>query len=551
MKAKLTILLFVCSLLSLAQTPKDAELKTISGFIYHKNKPLKNVTILVDKTIRYTVSDENGFYSIEVKPNEYLTYNYVGLNEVKVLIEDITQTLNIDLKLKSSITSIEHEKVVNLGESTFGENLSNFKAVKIDPKKLNPNATTLTQALAEKIPDILVRYNDYGQEIIYLRGKELDGPAIWEIDEVIFDFPYPIYISEVKDLLIVTSSEFYPQLEITNPLIKVSTSIDYKKIKNLNYNNYYFTKDHFYSGDAKKYKFVESKYPFLDKFNKVSKDDELLSIYKNSYNTDKNLTNYHLAVFNYFKEEKVDKSLLLNVLSDFEKFTDNPEYLKAIAYNYQLINEGLKAIEVYKRILKIRPKKRQSFRDLANAFYEQKQYKNFLKTYAYYLQKGLKIDATDIGAIMSSEIMSVYNMDLESINSTQKIKISNPKKNEESDVRVVIEWNVSEAEFVLELVNPELERYTLKNTSSHNPALIVDQKEKGYQSKELIIRDLNPRNYLLNLTYLGNKQYKPTYFKITTYYNWGRENQSKKIEIFELSEKNKKVRLGKINRRNL
>lgn len=551
MKAKLTTLLFVCSLLSLAQTTKEVELKTISGFITHNNKPLKNVTILVNKTIRYTVSDENGFYSIKVKPNECLTYNYVGLNEVKVLIEDITQTLNIDLKLKSSITNIKHEKVVNLGESTFGENLSNFKAVKIDPKKLNPNANSLTQALAEKVPDVLVRYNDYGQEIIYLRGKELDGPAIWEIDDVIFDFPYPIYISEVKDLLIFTSSEFYPQLEISNPFIKVKTSIDYKKIKNLNYNNYYFTKDHYYSGDAKKYKFLDSKYSFLDKYNKVSKDDEILSIYKNNYSTDKNLTNYHLAVFNYFKEEKVDKSLLLNVLSDFEKFSDNPEDLKAIAYNYQLINEELKAIEVYKRILKIRPQKRQSFRDLANAFYEQKNYIDFLKTYAYYLQKGFTIDATDISAIMSSEIMSVYNMDLETANARQKIKISDPLKNEESDVRVVIEWNVSEAEFVLELVNPELERYTLKNTSSHNPALIVDQKEKGYQSKELIIRDLNPRNYLLNLTYLGNKQYKPTYFKITTYYNWGRENQSKKIEVFELSEKNKKVRLGKINRRNL
>ncbi|MEN8879324.1 MAG: hypothetical protein ABF311_04055, partial [Polaribacter sp.] len=501
--------------------------------------------------IRYAVSNEKGFYSIKAKPGEVLYYSYVGLDEVKVLIEDVTQTLNINLQLKSSITDIEHDKVVQLGESSFGENASSFKALKVDPKKLNPNATSLTRALEEKIPDILVRLNDYGEEIIYLRGKELNGPAVWEIDDVIFDIPYPIFISEVKELLIINNKEFYPNLEVTNPLIKVTTSIDYKKLKKIDYNNYYFIDADYYSSDAKKYKDIKIKYPFLDKFGKLSKDDELLTIYEKNYGLDKNYTNYHLAVYNHFKNKKVDKSMLIKVLSDFNKFTNNPEDLKAIAYNYQELNEGNSAIEVYKRILKLRPYNRQSFRDLANAYYEQKNYNNFLKTYNFYLQKGLKIDVTDIGEIMSSEIMSVYNTELDEAITNQKIKISNPLKSEESDIRIIIEWNVSEAEFIVELVNPKLERFTLQNTYSHNPALIVDQKEKGYLSKELVINSLNPRNHLLNLTYLGNKQYKPTYFKFTTYYNWGRPNQRKKIEVFEISQKNKKVQLLKINRRNL
>jgi hypothetical protein len=548
---KILLVLFLIPISALAQINETNIQKTISGFITHDNKPLENVTILVDKTIRYAVSNEKGFYSIKAKPGEVLSYSYVGLDEVKVLIEDITQTLNINLQLKSSITNIEHDKVVQLGESSFGENASSFKAIKVDPKKLNPNATSLTRALEEKIPDILVRLNDYGEEIIYFRGKELNGPAVWEIDDVIFDIPYPIFISEVKELLIINNKEFYPQLPITNPLIKVTTSIDYKKVKNLNYNNYYFIDEDYYSGDAKKYKDIKVKYSFLDKFDKVSKEDELHSIYEKNYALDKNYTNYHLAVFNHFKNKKVDKSALIKVLSDFEKFTNNPEDLKAIAYNYQELNEGNKAIEVYKRILKLRPNSKQSFRDLANAFYEQKNYNNFLKTYSFYLQKGLKLDATDIGEIMSSEIVSVYNTDLEEATTNQKIKITNPVKSEESDVRIIMEWNVSEAEFIVELVNPKLERYILKNTYSHNPALIVDQKEKGYHSKELVINSLNPRNHLLNLTYLGNKQYKPTYFKFTTYYNWGRPNQTKKIEVFEISQKDKKVQLLKINRRNL
>jgi tetratricopeptide (TPR) repeat protein len=542
MKNKLLLLFLVIPTYFLSQNSLNTNLKTVSGFVYHDNKPLENVTILVENTFRYAVSDAKGFYSIKTKPGETLVYSYVGLDKVNVLIEDITKILNLDLKLKSSITNVTPDKVVKLGETTFGENASNFLALKIEGKSLNKNAISLTRAIAEKVPDLLVRTNSFGEEIIYLRGKELNGPAIWDIDNVQFDIPYPIFIKEVKDVLIVNN-------KFKNPVIKVNTSIDYENVKNINYNNYYFTDADFYKNDAKKYKNVNTKYPFLEKFDKASKDDEKLTIYENSYALDKNLTNYHLAVFNYFKREKVAKNILLRVLSDFEKETENVEDLKAIAYNYQAINEYNKAILTYKKIINLKPNNKQSFRDLGNAYLATKQYDQFWFTYNYYLQKGFKITDNDISAIMSSEIMAVYDLDYET--NRKKIQINDPTKNLISDVRMVLEWNVSEAEFIVELVNPKLEVFKFQNIASHNPELIIAQKKEGYFSKELIIKELNEGNHLINLTYLGNKQYKPTYFKLTTYYNWGKENQSKNIQVFELNQKNIKVQLTKLSRRYL
>ncbi|MGK0414923.1 MAG: hypothetical protein ACJA1B_003155, partial [Polaribacter sp.] len=111
----------------------------------------------------------------------------------------------------------------------------------------------------------------------------------------------------------------------------------------------------------------------------------------------------------------------------------------------------------------------------------------------------------------------------------------------------VFEWNTSEAEFILEFVNPDLLPYSVENSSSKNTDLIIDQKKKGYTSKEIFIENLKEGDWLVNLTYLGNKQSKPTIFKITTYYNWGRPNQSEKIEVFDFTQLNLKRALLKLN----
>ncbi|MEN8880610.1 MAG: hypothetical protein ABF311_10595, partial [Polaribacter sp.] len=79
---KILLVLFLIPISALAQINETNIQKTISGFITHNNKPLENVTILVDKTIRYAVSNEKGFYSIKAKPGEVLYYSYVGLDEV-------------------------------------------------------------------------------------------------------------------------------------------------------------------------------------------------------------------------------------------------------------------------------------------------------------------------------------------------------------------------------------------------------------------------------------------------------------------------------------
>lgn len=542
MKKRLLVFLLLLPLMMFSKTQSNSEYNTISGFVSHKNDRLSNVSIFIEGTMRFTVSDSIGNYSIKAKVGETISFSYVGLKKVWVLIEDVTTVLNINLELENTITGLKPKNVLKLGGSDIGNDAAPYNIRQIEGSSLNQYAPSLIMAIEDKIPELLVKINQFGEEIAYLKGRELEGPALWVFDGVTFGLPLPVYISEVKEVLVINSEEL-------GFIIRVKTNIDYKKVKGINYDDYYLTDADYYMNDAIQYKKIKTEKPkYLEEYPKRVNSQKALEIYLNQYSKYKNEVNYHFNVFNYFKKEKLSKNNLLKVLADFEDFSpNNPEDLKGIAYKYQELKELEKALSVYKKIVKLRPEYRQSYRDLANTYISLKQYRAAWLAYHYYLNKDFKIEDNDIGEIMGSEIIATYNLDKEDTTTTQKIKIENPRKNIESDVRLVFEWNTSEAEFILEFVNPNLLPYSVENSSSEHPDLIIDQKKKGYTSKEIFIEDLKEGDWLLNLTYFGNKQSKPTIFKITTYYNWGRPNQSENIEVFDFTQINLKTALLKLN----
>ena len=209
------------------------------------------------------------------------------------------------------------------------------------------------------------------------------------------------------------------------------------------------------------------------------------------------------------------------------------------------MNKYEAALSIFKKVANLRPNYKQSYRDLANAYLDLKKYDKFWLIYNLYLSKGFQIENDDIGELMISEISTAYNATPENV-SNKRIKVNNPNKLIKSDVRLVFEWNTTDADFKIEFVNPEKQCYEIENSVYNSNALINDQKRKGYSSKEVFIQKLGPGNWLVNFTYLGNKQYKPTTLKITTYHNWGRKNQTKKVNVFEFILADKKTQLLKL-----
>ena len=199
----------------------------------------------------------------------------------------------------------------------------------------------------------------------------------------------------------------------------------------------------------------------------------------------------------------------------------------------------------------IRLKHAQSFRDLANAFTHTNEYKSAWKIYLYYLKKGFKIKENGIGEIFNTEMQAIYVQRKKKDNIKEKLAFKNNDSLIGNDVRMVFEWNTSEAEFIFEFVNPNKQSFKVNHTLSENSLQILDEKLIGYNSKEFLIEKVGTGDWIINLTYLGNKKYIPTFLKATTYYNWGKPNQREEIKVHELTLKNVKAKLLSLNTNNL
>ncbi|MCH7525650.1 MAG: hypothetical protein IIC74_11830, partial [Bacteroidetes bacterium] len=185
----------------------------------------------------------------------------------------------------------------------------------------------------------------------------------------------------------------------------------------------------------------------------------------------------------------------------------------------------------------------------ANAYVENNQYKKAWRMYMSYLLQGNDVSGEGIGQILYNEMEFLY---YNRRNQTDIKETFIPKSDNlfdfRNDVRLVFEWNTSEAEFDLEFVGPDLRVYVFEHSLANNQELITDEKQKGYSSKEFFIDDIGVGEWLVNITYFGNKKPEPTYFKVTQYFNWGKPNQTKKITVYKFQDEREKMQLLKLNK---
>ncbi|WP_298764290.1 hypothetical protein [uncultured Polaribacter sp.] len=530
-KKILTTTLLVFSLAIVAQ-PNN--LKTISGFITFKDKPLPYVAVKELNSNKIVFTNAKGFYEIKTSVGKTLEYNHIGFKTIAIYIEDLTSTLNLKLAQNDANHKLNKNNSLKLGGSKIGAKNLDLYVTKIKLDSLNTNAFSVTDAILEQVSFLHTKQNQYKENLLYVKENELNGPIKWSIDGYLYDIPLPLFIEEIKEVYLI--KPFYQ-----NFIVKIKTNINYRKVKNINFNNAYFSDEDFYQNDAIPYQKLKTFLPkYLKEFKKTKNVDEILETFNKQ--DKKHQANYLFTVLNFLSKETKDKENILMLLKNYsEHVKNNAEELKRIAYKYDALKEYNKALNLYKQVATLRPNYKQSYRDLAQSYLNLNQFKNFWMIYKLYFKNGLKIENDDIGDMITSEIKTTYTKD--SLNNAAKIKIADAKKVKNYDVRMVFEWNTSDAEFILEFVNENGEIFNLENSISENNELYNHQKKNGYTAKEIVIEQLANTNLLVNFTYLGNHKYSPTTLKVTTYFNWGKKLESKKIKVFDFGIENKKINL--------
>ncbi len=112
--------------------------------------PMPGVTITVVGTTRGVISDNDGVYSIEVKPADKLVFSFIGM-ESQIIDVNNQGTINIQMEEKKE--ELEEVTVVAFGKQKKESVIASISTVK--PEDLKVPSSNLTTALAGRIAGII------------------------------------------------------------------------------------------------------------------------------------------------------------------------------------------------------------------------------------------------------------------------------------------------------------------------------------------------------------------------------------------------------------
>jgi tetratricopeptide (TPR) repeat protein len=537
----------------------ESSVREITGYVTGQGSMLPNVRVAVKDSSRETITDKKGFYHIKAAKGEVLVFSHLGLKSMEIIVEDVTRKLDVSLvrdsrmlsevKLNASGNSVEVPETFDSNYGKVDRKKLGFTSNYLAGENLNLAGVDLVDALRGKIPGYRVyQMNNRQRAQLRLGG----GPPLWEIDGVLFEREPPyIDLTTIESINVIRSPggiARYGSLGSGGVIIvrTIDKAMAQRVPQKINVSS--GTNKNFYDKDAVSFKnqsyakpsYYNSLVGFTSSEVTLENFEKYLPIYKED-------ATFYLDYARQLMEKSNDKEASLKVLDAMQDnlFYD-PVGLKSLAYFYQEKDMDLEALRVYLRVLSLRPEYAQSYRDLANTYRSIGMIENSWNYYMIYLNKVKSLAGSSIGETIYHEMEEIHYRMPKGFRPKEAFVSKTPLKDVPKDLRLIFEWDSSEAEFELEFVNPQGQAYSFIHTYEYNAEQINDEKTRGYSSREYIIDELDQNGWLVNLTYFGNKSNKPTYLKVTEIRNWARKGQNEKVDVLKLVEKNKKFQLVKI-----
>tara|TARA_R110000765_G_scaffold95435_9_gene179623 strand:+ start:3810 stop:5552 length:1743 start_codon:yes stop_codon:yes gene_type:complete len=546
----------------------QAQINTVKGKVTQMDSPLANVQISIIDSETATKTDANGFYQISAEPRDVIQYTYPGLNDVQILVEDVTRILNIEMSqeihqldevtVKGSNRKSQNELQQeysynpNLIKTAYGILDSETAPGKIrflQENQINDVGICILDLMKNEFPGVNVVGDCVYGGLIYIRGLNSVSqapPAVYDVDgQVLTQTPTWIAPAAIKRLAVLNNLAMTTRYGSIGAggVIVINTKasaysrtvdgkpIDYAKVKNNKYDN----------SALNTVDFKEGRPNYLIELLGAGTEEDAKAIYAEQIKKYSSSFYYVLDAYDYFSNRWNNQDFADMIVEDNKSIiSSNPIALKSLAYIYQAQGQFKKANKLYEDVYTLRAEYAQSYLDLANSYRElglnQKAAAMYMR-YDYLLAEELLEKEEQVKTIMDRDLnnlISLKGADLVSTDRVNEIKLDDDFKG----TRLVFEWSDSEAEFELQFVNPEKRYYKSEHSLVADAERIQSEKRSGFSSEEYLIDDTLRGNWLVNATYLGNKSLTPTYLKATVYYNYGSASQRKETKVFKLGLRN-------------
>ncbi|MFT5249755.1 MAG: TonB-dependent SusC/RagA subfamily outer membrane receptor [bacterium] len=563
-----TIRLWIVAFFLMVTIPFFAQNKksqNISGKVTYLNVALPRVNIIINNNDQGTESDEKGEYQIKANTGDIIKYSYVGFETISILTEDITSVLNIEMIVKADdldeiiIKSTKKNRDNNKSKKNFStskglvnQEAAGYSVVYVGGNKIDLIYASLTEALDGRVAGVRL---DPSTGKLAIRTKTsiyYDSPVLWEVDGVLFNDEPPINLNSVESIHILKSlaaTNLYGSMGAGGVIVIttktgafINSNEQKKNIADQYTNKTIYNNDALIISEKEMWNSVE-----VDILKGFSDKLKALDYYENKVKSQIESYSESIKVARLFNNYYNDRNVSINILNELLiKHQNNPEIVKAIAYQIDHFNAKLEAEDIYEKIFTLRPTYAQSYRDLANAYIKNNKFKRAWRMYMSYLLQQKGDSEQKINDLLFNEMQWLYYNRKNQAGIKESFIPNNTINEFRKDIRLVFEWNTSEAEFNLEFVNPDKQSYVFEHNLVSNKKLIESEKKIGYSSKEFFIDDLGTGEWLINITYLGNKKPESTFFKVTIYNNWGSPNQSENIHVYNFEKERNKFQIFKL-----
>lgn len=134
-----------------AETASIQQQKIVKGRVVdEKGEPLPGATIVIVGTTKGVITDQDGFYSIEVNPTDKLTFSFIGMQDQIIPVEDKKV---IDVVMQEKAELLDEVQVVAFGKQKKESVISSISTIR--PTELRQPVTNLTTTLAGRLAGVI------------------------------------------------------------------------------------------------------------------------------------------------------------------------------------------------------------------------------------------------------------------------------------------------------------------------------------------------------------------------------------------------------------
>ncbi|MEM8510321.1 MAG: carboxypeptidase-like regulatory domain-containing protein [Bacteroidota bacterium] len=550
--------------------------RTVSGTITNGVEPLTGISIINETTNQSTSTDKLGKFIINVDTGNILRINALGYIEDKYYIEDNTQFLRIVLKTKINelegvtVTGSKRRKRQKL-EKEYNKNKQVIRTSYgyLDKKMVGGTvhmihkdeiglANLCILDILRRVPGIRVSGDCIRGGSVNVRGAgsiNLSREPLFDVDGLLMkDVPlwiHPSHINRIAVLSTLSMTSAYGTNGNGGVIIINTENLALNDLE-VNKSDKLLNKN-FFSNDTIPAERLNDLRPYYYlNIKKIEDSVEAFQYVKTLANKYSNSPNFLLNIFELFGNKWNSMAYCYHLMkASSKKFEDDPTYLKSLAFLFEKNNLHNKALEVYKKLFKLRPKHPQSYLNLIHIYeklgYNKKSKNLILRLELLKEQNMLLLDSIYFNDFYKREMFGLLgDYSLRNLKEEERKYSDRIHRSFYNQKRLVFEWSCSDAEFIIQFVNPSGQYYEWKHVRDDTLDLIFREKKYGFNTKDFFLDNKMVGEWKINVKYLGNITDDNVYLKVTVIDNFGKIGPKDKTKIINLFAKDINQNLLKI-----